>query len=40
VTKVYKVLVEKSTEKSKIGSPIHRCEDGIKIEIREIGWGM
>jgi hypothetical protein len=37
---VYKVLMGKSTEKSQIGSPRHRCEDGIKMDIREIGWGM
>jgi hypothetical protein len=35
--KVYKVLMGKSTERSQIGSPRHRCEDGIKIYIREIG---
>jgi hypothetical protein len=32
--KVYKVSVGKSTEKSQIGSPRHRCEDEIKMDIR------
>jgi hypothetical protein len=37
--KVYKVLVGKSMEKCKMRSPISRCEDGFKMDIREIGWG-
>jgi hypothetical protein len=32
--------VEKSVEKSQIGSLKQRREDGIKKYIREIGWGM
>jgi hypothetical protein len=37
---VYKVLVGKSMEKSQIGSLRQRREDGIKMYIREIGWGI
>jgi hypothetical protein len=37
---VYKVLMGKSTERSQIRRPRHRCEDGIKMDIREIGWEM
>jgi hypothetical protein len=38
--KVNKVLVGKSMENSQIGSPRHSCEVGIRMDIREIGWGI
>jgi hypothetical protein len=34
--KVYKILVGKSMEKSQIGSPRHRCGDGIRMDVKEI----
>jgi hypothetical protein len=37
--KVYGVLVEKPEGKRQLGSPRRRWEDGIKIDLREIGWG-
>jgi hypothetical protein len=36
---VYKILVGKSMEKCQIRSPRYSLEDGIKLDIREIGWG-
>jgi hypothetical protein len=37
--KVYEVLVGKSEGKRPQGRPRHRWEDGIKMDLREIGWG-
>jgi hypothetical protein len=36
---VYKVLVGKPEGKKPLGRPRHRWEDGIKMDLREIGWG-
>jgi hypothetical protein len=39
--KVYKVLVGKPEGKRPLGRPRHRREDGIRIDLREIGlWGV
>jgi hypothetical protein len=35
---VYKVLVEKLEEKRRLGRPRRRWKDGIRIDLREIGW--
>jgi hypothetical protein len=37
--KVYKVLVGKPEGKIPLGRPRHRWEDGIRMELQEIGWG-
>jgi hypothetical protein len=34
----YRVLVGKSDEMRKLGTPRCRWEDNIKIDLREIGW--
>jgi hypothetical protein len=36
---VYMVLVGKPEGKRPLGRPRRRWEDGIKMDIREIGWG-
>jgi hypothetical protein len=36
---VYKVLVRKSEGKRPLGRPRHRWEDGIRMDLREFGWG-
>jgi hypothetical protein len=36
---VYSVLVGKPEGKIPLGRPRHRWEDGIKMDLREIGWG-
>jgi hypothetical protein len=36
---VYKVLMGKPEGKRPLGRPRHRWEDGIRIDLREIGWG-
>jgi hypothetical protein len=36
---VYGVLVVKPEGKGPLGRPRHRWEDGIKMDLREIGWG-
>jgi hypothetical protein len=36
--KVFKFLVGKSEGKRPLGSPRHRWEDGIKMDLGEIGW--
>jgi hypothetical protein len=36
---VYRVLVGKPEGKRPLERPRHRWEDGIKIDLREIGWG-
>jgi hypothetical protein len=35
---VYRVLVGKPEGKRLLGRPRHRWEDGIKMDLREIGW--
>jgi hypothetical protein len=37
--KLYKVLVGKPKEKRLFGKPRHRWEDGIRMDLKEIGWG-
>jgi hypothetical protein len=37
--KVYKVLVGKPEGKRPLGRPRHRREDGIRMDLREIGFG-
>jgi hypothetical protein len=37
---VYRVLVEKSEGKGSLERPRHRWEDGVKMDLREIGWGV
>jgi hypothetical protein len=36
--KVYRVLVGKPEGKRPLGSPRHRWEDGIRMDLTEIGW--
>jgi hypothetical protein len=36
---VYSVLVGKPEGKRPLGRPRHRWKDGIKMDLREIGWG-
>jgi hypothetical protein len=36
---VYRVLMGKSEGKRSLGRPRHSWEDGIKMDLREIGWG-
>jgi hypothetical protein len=36
---VYRVLVGKPEGKRPLGRPRGRWEDGIKMDLREIGWG-
>jgi hypothetical protein len=36
---VYRVLVGKPEGKRPLGRQRRRCEDGIKMDIREMGWG-
>jgi hypothetical protein len=36
---VYRVLVGKPQGKRPLGRPRRRWEDGIKMDLREIGWG-
>jgi hypothetical protein len=36
---VYKVLMGKSEGKRPLGTPRHRWEDGIRMDLRQIGWG-
>jgi hypothetical protein len=38
--KVYKVLVGKPEGKRPLGRSRHRWEDGIRMYLREIGWGV
>jgi hypothetical protein len=37
--KVYKILVGKLEGKRPLGRPMHRWEDGIRMDLRDIGWG-
>jgi hypothetical protein len=36
---VYRVLIGKSEGKRPLGRPRHRWEVGIRMDLREIGWG-
>jgi hypothetical protein len=36
---VYRVLVGKPEGKRRLGRPRRRWEDGIKMDLRGIGWG-
>jgi hypothetical protein len=36
---VYRVLVGKPEGKRPLERPWHRWEDGLKMDLREIGWG-
>jgi hypothetical protein len=36
---VYRVLVGKPEEKRPLGRPRRRWKDGIRMDLREIGWG-
>jgi hypothetical protein len=38
--KAYMVLVEKPEERKPLGKPRLSCEDNIKTDRREIGWGI
>jgi hypothetical protein len=38
--KVYKVLVGKPEGKRPLGRPRRRWEDGIRMDFKEIGWGV
>jgi hypothetical protein len=37
--KVYRVLVGKPEGKRPLARPRHTCEDGIRMDLRETGWG-
>jgi hypothetical protein len=37
--KVYKVLVVEPEGKRPLGIPRHRWEDGIRMDLRDMGWG-
>jgi hypothetical protein len=37
--KVYKVLMGRLEGKRSLERPRHRWEDGIRMDLREIGWG-
>jgi hypothetical protein len=37
---VYRVLVGKPKGKRPLGRPKHRGDDGIKMDLRETGWGV
>jgi hypothetical protein len=37
--KVYKALVGKPKGKRPLGRPRRRWEDGIRMDLRKIGWG-
>jgi hypothetical protein len=38
--KVYKILVGKPEGKRPLGRPRRRCEDGIRMNLRETGFGV
>jgi hypothetical protein len=38
--KVYRVLVGEPKGKRPLGRPRRRWQDGIKMDLREIGWGV
>ena len=35
----YRVLVGRPGGKRQLGRPRHRCEDNIKLDLQELGWG-
>jgi hypothetical protein len=37
---VYRVLMGKSEGKRTLGRPRHRWDDGIRMGLRKIGWGV
>jgi hypothetical protein len=37
---VYRVLVGKPGRRRPLEIPRRRCEDGIKMDLRDIGWGV
>jgi hypothetical protein len=37
--KLYRLLVGKTKGKTPLGRPMRRWEDGIKMDLRETGWG-
>jgi hypothetical protein len=37
---VYRVLVEKPGRKRPLGRPRRKTEDGMRMDLREIGWGV
>jgi hypothetical protein len=39
-TKVYRVLVGKPEGKKPLGRPRRRWKDEIRMDLREIGWGV
>jgi hypothetical protein len=39
-TCAYRVLVRKPEGWRPLGRPRHRWEDNIKMDLREVGWGM
>jgi hypothetical protein len=36
----YRILVGRLEGRQPFGRPRHRCEDNIKINLQEVGWGM
>jgi hypothetical protein len=38
--KEFMILVRKPERKRPLVRPRHRWEDGIRMDLREIGWGM
>jgi hypothetical protein len=38
--KLYKILVGKAEGKRSLGRPKRRWENGIRMDLREIGWGV
>jgi hypothetical protein len=36
--KLYRILVGKPEGKTPLGIPRRRCEDGIRMDLRETGW--
>jgi hypothetical protein len=36
---VYRILMGKPEGKKPLGRPRRRCEDGIRKDLRKIGWG-
>jgi hypothetical protein len=37
---VYRVLVGKPERKRPLGRPRRKWEDGVKMDLRDIGWGV
>jgi hypothetical protein len=38
--KVYKILMRKPEGKRPLGRPRRKCKDGIRMDLRETGWGV